>query len=75
MKNLIGYEWRDASDGKVIEVTNPATGELIDTVPNCTQEDVNEAVRVAEIEQKKWAEVPLHERADKIYKFIDKMDR
>ena len=75
MKNLIGYEWRDASDGKVIEVTNPATGELIDTVPNCTQEDVNEAVRVAEIEQKKWAEVPLHERADKIYKFIDLVER
>ena len=75
MKNLIGYEWRDASDGKTIEVTNPATGELIDTVPNCTQDDVNEAVRVAEIEQKKWAEVPLHERADKIYKFIDLVER
>ena len=52
MKNLIGYEWRDASDGKIIEVTNPATNELIDTVPNCSIDDVNEAVRVAEIEQK-----------------------
>ena len=75
MKNLIGYEWKDASDGRIIEVTNPATGELIDTVPNCSADDVNEAVRVAEIEQKKWAEVPLHERADKIYKFIDLVER
>ena len=71
MKNLIGYEWKDSSDGKVIEVTNPANNNLIDTVPNVTEKDVDEAVKVAEIEQKKWAEVPLHETADKIYKFID----
>ena len=64
MNNLIGYNWKNASDGKIIEVTNPATGNLIDTVPNCSIDDVNEAVRVAKIEQKKWAEVPMHKRAD-----------
>ena len=64
VKNLIGYEWKEARDGAKIEVVNPATSELIDTVPNVTEEDVDEAVRVAEIEQKKWAEVPIHERAD-----------
>ena len=52
MNNLIGYNWKNASDGKIIEVTNPATGNLIDTVPNCSIDDVNEAVRVAKIEQK-----------------------
>lgn len=52
MKNLIGYEWKEASDGNKIEVVNPATSELIDTVPNVTEEDVNKAVEVAEIEQK-----------------------
>ncbi len=71
MKNLIGYEWKEARDGAKIEVVNPATSELIDTVPNVTDEDVDEAVKVAEIEQKKWAEVPIHERADKLYKFVD----
>ena len=71
VKNLIGYEWKEASNGDKIEVVNPATSELIDTVPNVTDEDVAEAVRVAEIEQKKWAEVPIHERADKLYKFVD----
>ena len=71
VKNLIGYEWKEARDGAKIEVVNPATSELIDTVPNVTEEDVDEAVRVAEIEQKKWAEVPIHERADKLYKFVD----
>ena len=67
----IGYEWKEARDGAKIEVVNPATSELIDTVPNVTDEDVDEAVKVAEIEQKKWAEVPIHERADKLYKFVD----
>ena len=71
VKNLIGYEWKEASNGAKIEVVNPATSELIDTVPNVTDADVDEAVRVAEIEQKKWAEVPIHERADKLYKFVD----
>ena len=36
MKNLIGYEWKEARDGAKIEVVNPATSELIDTVPNVT---------------------------------------
>ena len=57
VKNLIGYEWKEASNGAKIEVVNPATSELIDTVPNVTDEDVDEAVKVAMVEQKKWAEV------------------
>ena len=75
MKNLIGYDWKDSSNGNIIEVTNPATGELIDTVPNVSLEDVNEATRVAEIEQKKWAEISIYERAEKIYKFVDLVEK
>ena len=50
VKNLIGYEWKEASNGAKIEVVNPATSELIDTVPNVTEEDVDEAVKVAMVE-------------------------
>lgn len=71
MKNLIGYEWKEASDGATIEVVNPATQELIDTVPNVTEEDVDEAVKVAVIQQKKWEKVSIYERAEKLYKFVD----
>ena len=71
MKNLIGYEWKEASDGATIEVVNPATQELIDTVPNVTEEDVDEAVKIALIEQKKWEKVSIYERAEKLYKFVD----
>lgn len=75
MKNLIGYEWKEASDGAKIEVVNPATGELIDTVPNVTDEDVDEAVKVAIIEQKKWEKVPIHERAEILYKFVELVEK
>ena len=71
MKNLIGYEWKDASNGAIIEVVNSATQELIDTVPNVTDEDVDQAVKVAMVEQKKWEKVSIYDRADILYKFVD----
>ena len=69
MKNLIGKNWMDASDGKVIEVTNPATNEFIDTVPNSSLDDVDMAVKEAIIGQKVWAKVPIHERGKILMKF------
>ena len=71
VKNLIGYEWKEASDGARIEVVNPAKQEVIALVPNVTLEDVDQAVKVAEIEQKKWKTRPIHERADILYRFVD----
>lgn len=71
MKNLIGYEWKESSNGATIEVVNPATQELIDVVPNVSIEDVNYAVKIAQIEQKKWQEVSIYERAEKLYKFVN----
>ena len=71
MKNLIGGKLVDASDGKVIEITNPATGELIDTIPNATKQDVDMCVKEAVHAQKEWAKIPIHERGDILYKFVD----
>jgi succinate-semialdehyde dehydrogenase/glutarate-semialdehyde dehydrogenase len=60
-----------ASDGKTIEVTNPATGKVIDTVPAATEADVKLAVEKAKIGQKIWAKVPVYRKVDIMYKFID----
>lgn len=70
MKNLIGKNWVDASDGKIIEVTNPATNELIDTVPDASIEDVNAAVEAAHEAQKEWAKVSIHDRGELLKKFV-----
>ena len=71
MKNLVAGEFKDASNGAVIEVYNPATNELLDTVPNATAEDVDTCVKKAVEAQKAWAKVPLHERGRIIEKFAD----
>ena len=44
MRNLIGNKWMDASNEKVIKVENPATSDLIDTVPDSTLEDVEKEI-------------------------------
>ena len=75
MKNLVKGMNMDASNQAVIEVTNPATGELIDTVPNSTEEDVDIAVTAAVEAQKAWAKVPLHERGRILEKFVDLVER
>lgn len=69
MKNLIGGEKLDASNGAVIEVINPATKEVIDTVPNSTVEDVDIAVKIAKNSQKEWEKVSIHERGEILLKF------
>ena len=69
MKSLIGKNWVDSEDGKVIEVINPATNEVIDTVPSLTKAQVDLAVQEAKKAQKDWEQVPLHKRCDILFKF------
>ena len=70
-KMIIGGKKVDSSDGAVIEVTNPATGGVIDTVPSATKADIDKAVSEAAAGQKKWALVPLHERGAILCRFVD----
>lgn len=74
-KNLIGDTWYEASDSRVINITNPATNELIDTVPESTKEDCDKAVIEARKAQKEWAKVPIHERAKRLMKFVSLVER
>ena len=58
-KLLIDGQWRDGSDGGVVEVLNPATGEVITTVAAGTPADAITACDAAAQAQRKWAaEVP-----------------
>ena len=69
MKSLIGTSWRDSSDGKVIEVKNPATNELVDTVPSLTAADVEEAIKYAYDHQKEWENLSVVARCEILSKF------
>ncbi|MES1149356.1 MAG: aldehyde dehydrogenase family protein, partial [Bradyrhizobium guangdongense] len=44
---FIGGKWRPAQSGKVIEVLNPATEEVIGTVAHAGKADLDEALAAA----------------------------
>jgi succinate-semialdehyde dehydrogenase/glutarate-semialdehyde dehydrogenase len=71
MKMFINGVPADSSSGETFEVVNPATGLLIDTVPKATAEDISLAIGIAAAAQKSWAKVPIHAKADILYKFLD----
>ncbi len=75
MKMLIGGKAVDASDGKTIDVINPANGKLVDTVPSATAEDIKAAVDAAKEAQKEWAKKPVYERVEIMYKFLELVER
>jgi succinate-semialdehyde dehydrogenase/glutarate-semialdehyde dehydrogenase len=70
MKMIIGGIKADAGDGSVVEIFNPTTGKLIDTVPAATKEDVQKAVQAAKEAQIVWGEYPIHKRAEILKNFI-----
>ncbi|MFY0692536.1 MAG: NAD-dependent succinate-semialdehyde dehydrogenase [Paracoccaceae bacterium] len=69
--NLIGGVWTGADSGKTIEVTNPATGEVIGTVPGCGAAETKRAIAAAEAAFPEFAAMPLLERLDLLWKLHD----
>ena len=45
--NLVGGEWIGADSGETIDVTNPATGEKLGTIPNAGEAETNRAIAAA----------------------------
>ncbi len=70
MQMIIGEKPVNAANGAVIEVINPATGKVVDTVPSATEADVALAVKKAKAAQKLWAMVPVYERGEILTRFV-----
>ena len=70
MKMLIGGKEVDASNGATMNNINPANGQVIDTVPCASPEDVDLAIRNAVEGQKEWAAIPFHKRMEILEKFV-----
>jgi acyl-CoA reductase-like NAD-dependent aldehyde dehydrogenase len=62
MEMLINGVDTESVSGERIEIFNPATGELIDTVPRAKDEDVDIAVRAAKAGVRINSRVPAHQR-------------
>ena len=73
MRMLIDGQWTEASDEAVMQITNPSSGELIDTVPAATTEDADRAIAAANRAKSAMAAMPAHKRSEILLKVAAKM--
>nr|WP_298142316.1 CoA-acylating methylmalonate-semialdehyde dehydrogenase [uncultured Pseudomonas sp.] len=60
---LIDGEWRESRAREFIEVTDPATQEVLALAPKATAEEIEAAIASAKTAFLTWREVPVSERA------------
>jgi len=60
---LIGGEWVEAGDGGRFDVTDPATGAVVGSVPNAGESDVRAAIDAASAAFEDWQSQPALQRA------------
>lgn len=71
MKMLLRGRPTDARGGGVYPVHNPATGELVDTMPQAGPDDVQEAIEAAKAGRRIMAALPAHQRSDILRRTAD----
>jgi succinate-semialdehyde dehydrogenase/glutarate-semialdehyde dehydrogenase len=62
--------WREGAGTGLLEVRDPASGELVGTVPAATAEDVDAAVRAAAAAFPGWWETPAARRGELLYQAV-----
>lgn len=69
--NYVAGQWIAADSGKTIDVTNPATGEKIGTVPASGEAETKRAIEAATNAFPEFAAMPLLERVGLLWKLHD----
>jgi phenylacetaldehyde dehydrogenase len=73
---LIGGEWRDAASGRRLDVRDPATGEVVTSVPAAGAADVDLAVKAARaaFESREWGAARPVDRERWLLKLADLLE-
>ncbi len=77
-KNFINGKWVEGTSGKVIDVINPATGEVFAKVSESSIEDVRTAVHAAKesfYHSREWREMDSQARGDVLLKIAALIER
>lgn len=74
LRNYINGEFRDAADGRTIEVVNPVTGEAYATSPLSGQADVDAAMEAAAAAFPAWRDTTPAERQKVMLKIADALE-
>lgn len=72
--NYINGSFVPARSGNVLDNLNPATGEVITTIPRSEAQDVNAAVMAANVARKDWAQTTLEERMTWLHNIADALE-
>jgi succinate-semialdehyde dehydrogenase/glutarate-semialdehyde dehydrogenase len=63
----INGEWRDAAGGATFEVTDPATGRVLDRVADGSRSDAADAIAAAQAAFPDWSTLTAYQRSEKLY--------
>ena len=69
----INGKWADADSGKTVEVNNPATGEILGTVPSMGATETRRAIEAANAAWPGWRKKTAKERANILRKWFNLM--
>jgi aldehyde dehydrogenase (NAD+) len=69
--HLIGGSWKSARSAETIEVINPATQEVLSSVPRGGEADVDDAVQAAAEAFPAWRDMSPTTRAQLLYRFAE----
>lgn len=70
---LVGGDWCDAESGATLEVADPATGEVIGTVPRMGRAETERAIAAAEAALPEWRARTAADRATVLRRLFDLM--
>jgi succinate-semialdehyde dehydrogenase/glutarate-semialdehyde dehydrogenase len=65
--------WAEADDGATFDVTNPARGDVICSIPDLTRAETARAISAAQAAQKEWAARTAKERANILRRWYELM--
>ena len=68
---FIDGQWLDADSGQTIAVNNPATGEILGSVPKMGRAETRRAIEAAERALPAWRALTAKERAGKLRKWFE----
>src|SRR4051812_20432398 len=71
LRNFVGGEHVDATDGRRSDLVDPATGEVFATAPVSTAEDLDRAYRAAATAFRSWGDTTPSERQRALLRFAD----
>src|SRR3954469_4048060 len=74
LRNFVGGEHVDATDGRRSDLVDPATGEVFATAPVSTAEDVDRAYRAAATAFESWGDTTPSERQKALLKLAHRVE-